>query len=132
MFSYIMLGTNNLAAAIAFYDPIMEMLGYPKAGGNEDGAAWGDLRSNRTTGFCIGRPFNREAATVGNGVMAAFSASSPEMIQQLYALALSLGGTDEGAPNYRPHYSEGFYAAYVRDMDGNKLAFVNYDFTDSL
>ncbi len=128
MFSYIMLGTNDLAAAIAFYDPIMEMLGYPKAGRSEDGAAWGDLISNCTTGFCIGRPFNRDAATTGNGVMVAFSASSPELIQQLHALALSLGGKDEGQPDYRPYYGEGFYAAYVRDLDGNKLAFVNYNF----
>ncbi len=39
MFSYIMLGTNDLPRAITFYDPLMEMLGYPRAGRNEEGAS---------------------------------------------------------------------------------------------
>lgn len=127
MFSYIMLGTNNLPAAIAFYDPLMELIGHPQAGRNEEGASWGTFNANGTTGLCVGRPFNKEKATVGNGVMVALKASSPEQIQQLHTLALSLGGTDEGTPGYRPQYGEGFYSAYVRDLDGNKLAFVYYD-----
>lgn len=60
----------------------------------------------------------------------ALNAESPEQIQQLHAIALTLGGTDEGEPGYRPHYGEGLYSAYIRDPDGNKLAFVYYDFTD--
>lgn len=129
MFSYVMLGTNHLSTAIAFYDPLMDKLGYPKAGRSEEGASWGTFSDNHTTGLCVGRPFNREPATTGNGVMVALNASSPEMIQQLHALALSLGGKNEGDPGYRPQYGEGFYSAYVRDPDGNKLAFVYYDKT---
>ncbi|WP_058914264.1 VOC family protein [Entomohabitans teleogrylli] len=128
MFSYIMLGTNNLQAAIAFYDPLMEVLGHTPDGRSEEGASWGTFKDNHTTGLCVGRPFNREAASVGNGAMVALNAPSTEVIQRLHALALSLGGSDEGAPGYRPHYGEGFYSAYVRDPDGNKLAFVYYDY----
>ena len=41
---------------------------------------------------------------------------------RLYAIAMTHGGSDEGAPGPR---GEGFYAAYFRDPDGNKLnAFV--------
>ncbi|MBW7982673.1 VOC family protein [Enterobacillus tribolii] len=127
MFSYMMFGTNNLPAAIAFYDPLMEILGHPQGGRSDEGASWGTFGDNNTLGFCIGRPFNQEPATVANGVMAAFNTPDPATIQRLHALALSLGGTDEGAPGYRPHYGEGFYSAYVRDPDGNKLAFVYYD-----
>ncbi len=58
--------------------------------------------------------------------MVALIARSAEHIQQLHALALNHGGTDEGAPGQRPHYGEGFYSAYVRDTDGNKLAYVYY------
>lgn len=126
MFSYIMLGTNNLPAAIAFYDPLIALLGHPQGGRGDEGASWGTFSGNQTTGLCVGRPYNREAAGVGNGAMVALNAPSPELIQQLHALALSLGGTDEGAPGLRPQYGEGFYSAYVRDPDGNKLAFVHY------
>lgn len=49
------------------------------------------------------------------------------IIDELHVLALKNRGTCEGAPGLRPRYGEGFYAAYVRDPDGNKLAFVCYD-----
>lgn len=126
MISYVMLGTNNLPAAVAFYDPLMALLGYPKAGRNDEGASWGTFSSNNTTGLCVGRPFNRQAASTGNGTMVALNASSVEQVMQVHALALSLGGKGEGVPGYRPQYGDGFYSAYVRDLDGNKLAFVHY------
>lgn len=126
MFSYIMLGTNNLARAVAFYDPLMELLGHPQGGRGEEGASWGTFNGNDTVGLCVGRPFDRADASVGNGVMVSLNAPSPEIIQRLHALALSLGGTDEGAPGRRPQYGDDFYSAYVRDPDGNKLAFVYY------
>ena len=126
MFSYIMLGTNDLPRAIGFYDPLMELLGHPKAGRGEEGASWGTFSENHTTGLCVGKPFDGQAAGVGNGTMVALNARSVEHIQQLHALALRLGGTDEGAPGHRPQYGQGFHSAYVRDPDGNKLAFVYY------
>ena len=46
------------------------------------------------------------------------------------ALALQLGGRDEGGPGHRPQYGDGFHSAYVRDPDGNKLAFVYYASAD--
>ena len=126
MFSYVMLGTNDLPRAIAFYDPLMELLGHPKGGRGEEGASWGTFSENHTTGLCVGKPFDGQAAGVGNGTMVALNARSVEHIQQLHALALRLGGTDEGAPGHRPQYGQGFHSAYVRDPDGNKLAFVYY------
>ncbi|PDP97639.1 glyoxalase [Klebsiella quasipneumoniae] len=126
MFSYVMLGTNDLPRAIRFYDPLMELLGHPKAGRNEQGASWGTFSDNHTIGLCVGMPFDRQPAGVGNGTMVALNARSIEQIRQLHELALNLGGADEGAPDHRPQYGQGFHSAYVRDPDGNKLAFVFY------
>ena len=47
MFSYIMLGTNDLPRAIRFYDPLMEMLGQPRSGRSELGASWGTTSSRQ-------------------------------------------------------------------------------------
>lgn len=91
MFSYVMLGTNDLQGAIRFYDPLMELLGHPKAGRNEGGASWGTFSNNYTIGLCVGRPFNQQPAGVGNGTMVALNTRSFEHIQQLYELAISLG-----------------------------------------
>ena len=46
--------------------------------------------------------------------------------------ALAYGGTSEGAPGLRLAYNPDFYAAYVRDPDGNKLAVVCRGFTAAL
>ena len=48
----------------------------------------------------------------------ALSAPSPDVIKQVWDLALANGATDEGAPGER---MPGFYGAYFRDLDGNKV-----------
>ena len=57
-------------------------------------------------------------ATVGNGVMVALQAASRDQVRRLYDIALANGGTCEGPPGPR---GGPFYAAYFRDLDGNKL-----------
>ena len=64
-----------------------------------------------------------DAATIGNGSMVALDAESRADVDAFYKAALAHGGTDEGAPGLRP-FHENFYAAYVRDPDGNKLSAV--------
>jgi predicted lactoylglutathione lyase len=64
-------------------------------------------------------PWDEKEATVGNGVMVALDAGSPEVVQKVYAKAMELGGTDEGEPG--PRGDAGFYGGYFRDLDGNKL-----------
>lgn len=63
-------------------------------------------------------PFDKRPASVGNGCMVALQAGSREQVDRVHARALGLGGSDEGAPGQR---MEGFYAAYFRVLDGNKL-----------
>ena len=53
--------------------------------------------------------------------MIALAAGGNDGVDRCHAKALSLGATDEGAPG--PRGDDGFYAAYCRDLDGNKLAF---------
>jgi len=74
VFSYIMLGTNDLPRAITFYDPLMKMLGYPRGGRNEDVAWWGVFNGNNTTALGVGRPFDKQDAMTGNGMMVALIA----------------------------------------------------------
>jgi predicted lactoylglutathione lyase len=71
-------------------------------------------------GVALAKPYDKKAATVGNGMMVALAAGSRENVDKLYAKAISLGASDEGKPGDR---GEGFYAAYFRDLDGNKLNF---------
>jgi predicted lactoylglutathione lyase len=115
MLGYITLGTNNLAKSAAFYDALATEIGATRTMETEKFIAWG--KPNSANLFLI-KPADGKAASVGNGVMAALVAKDAGQVDRIYKLAMSLGGKDEGPPGDR---GGGFYAAYFRDLDGNKL-----------
>ena len=116
MLAYTTIGTNDLPRAAAFYDELLSLIGAKRFMENEQFIAWGSSQDG--AGLGVTKPFDGQAATVGNGVMVALGADSRDTVDRLYAKALELGGSDEGRPGLR---FEGFYAAYFRDLDGNKL-----------
>ena len=118
MIGYVTLGTNNLARAAAFYDELLALLGAKRFMEEEKFIAWAS--SQEGAGLGITYPFDGKPATVGNGTMVALVVDSNAKVDALHAKALALGGKDEGAPG--PRGDSGFYAAYFRDLDGNKLA----------
>lgn len=120
MIGYIVLGTNDLDRATAFYDALLAEMGVERIMNLGDrGYGWAAAMDKPM--LCIMRPFNGEPATAGNGVMAAIAAESRDQVDRVYRKALELGGTDEGAPGLRAEGGDGFYAGYFRDLDGNKL-----------
>jgi len=112
-----MVGTNDIAKAAAFYDSLLAGMGAKRFMEEESFIAWAN--NPEQAGFCITKPFDKKAATVGNGVMVALVVDSPALVNSMHAKALSLGAKDEGAPG--PRGDSGFYAGYFRDLDGNKL-----------
>jgi catechol 2,3-dioxygenase-like lactoylglutathione lyase family enzyme len=131
MFTYICLGTRDLQRAAKFYDAVFHALGVKRcitAGEGEwDGwIGWGEYANGGATEIALWvcKPFNGKPATAGNGTMVALKASSWQQVDEFHAAAISTGGASEGAPGLRPQYNADFYACYVRDPDGNKLAVV--------
>lgn len=127
MFSYISLGTDDIARAITFYDAALAPLGHARIGGyDSDGtsAAWG--LDDPGPHLWVTQPFDGNPASVGNGTMVSFLAASRAAVDAFYRAAIAAGASDEGAPGLRPQYGAHFYAAYVRDPDGHKLNAVCY------
>ncbi len=122
-FLYLTLGTNDLTRAIRFYDAALAPLGLVRRAMMETEAGYGLPEDSRTR-LWITQPFDGRPATPGNGSMPALVAASPQAVRDFHAAALAHGGTDEGAPGLRP-YGPAFFAAYVRDPDGNKLSAVH-------
>ncbi|UDL06502.1 VOC family protein [Marinobacter sp. CA1] len=127
MFSHITVGTGNLREATEFYNAVLCHLGFQQRIVEPDGgplaACWvnGEAPLPR---FYVYEPFNGESASAGNGAMVAFSAPSVEAVDQAFKAAIELGGADEGQPGEREHYGKGYYGAYLRDLDGNKIHLV--------
>lgn len=118
MIGYVTLGTNDLPRAAAFYDDVLGVIGAKRDGENERYVSWGVAPDKPS--LCVIKPFDGQPATVGNGTMVSLFMPDVATVQAIHAKALALGGKDEGAPG--PRGTSGFYAAYFRDLDGNKLA----------
>ena len=102
-----------------FYDEVLGGLGAKRAIEMERMIAWSGPDGGAMFGMI--RPFHGDPPVVGNGVMIAQHMKDPAQVDALHAKALALGGKDEGAPGVR---FGTFYAAYFRDLDGNKVALV--------
>jgi catechol 2,3-dioxygenase-like lactoylglutathione lyase family enzyme len=116
MIGYVTLGTSDLARAARFYDAIAAEMGTARMMEWDGTIAWGTPGGGAGRGLT--RPFDGNAASVGNGTMVALEAKDQAQVQRIYEVALANGGSCEGPPGPR---GEGFYAAYFRDPDGNKL-----------
>ena len=117
MIGYCTLGTNDLLKATAFYDVLMEKFGARRVLTLDRGVFYGV--SSLELGVLL--PADGQPARVGNGNMVALQAESRGQVEDLYAQALALGASDEGAPGVRGADPDGFYGAYFRDPEGNKL-----------
>ncbi len=136
MFTYICFGTRNIAQAARFYDATMGALGHARCDVEHDPAwngwiGWGTYRDGgaHEIALWVCQPFDGKPATAGNGTMVALQARSWRQVDAFHAAARAHGGSCEGAPGLRLQYNPDFYAAYVRDPDGNKLAAICRGFT---
>ena len=123
MIGYATLGTNDPDRAKAFYDALLSEIGAKRV------MELPDARNMVFYGFAmdkpmlaITRPYDGSRATPGNGGMIALALKSREDVDRVHAKAVALGAADEGAPGLRGAAELGYYFAYFRDLDGNKLA----------
>tara|TARA_R110002072_G_scaffold13974_8_gene58226 strand:+ start:92 stop:469 length:378 start_codon:yes stop_codon:yes gene_type:complete len=115
---HVSLSVAELDRAGAFYDAALGALGYVRVWSAETAlgygvAGGGDKLALKTRGG--GQP--QTAA----GFHLAFTARDAAGVDAFHAAALAAGGNDEGAPGWRPHYGEGYYAAFVSDPDGHRI-----------
>lgn len=127
MFSHITVGANNIERAVVFYDALLKPLGLGQRTVEPDGGpisrCW-VAADSQLPRFYVYEPFDRDPASAGNGVMVAFEAASINAVDDAYVAGLLNGGINAGEPGLRPHYGAGYYGAYLRDPDGNKIHIV--------
>ena len=78
------------------------------------------------TVFSLERPVDGKRATAGNGTHVAFHAGRRNTVRACYKAGLANGGACEGAPAIRSEYDPHYYAAFLRDPDGNKIEIVTF------
>lgn len=121
MLTHITIGFDNVEEARAFYDHIMEPLGYSRAMDHGDMSAYGP--DGGRPQFMILKPRDGNPASSANGGTIELIAPNRASVDEFHRRALEKGGMDEGAPGPRP-FGENIYAAYIRDIGGHKVCAV--------
>jgi catechol 2,3-dioxygenase-like lactoylglutathione lyase family enzyme len=112
MLDHAAVNVTDLEAAKSFYSRALEPLGYSLMFEVGEFLGFGDAGSPN---FGVVR-----RDPVGGGHVA-FRCEDRAGVDAFFAAATAAGGSDNGPPGLRPHYHESYYAAYVRDADGNNI-----------
>ena len=116
--AHVSVGTRDVRAAGTFYDAVLSTLGIKRT---MEYLPFAIAYGFEQPEFWVQLPFDRSPATPGNGMHFCFRAESAAAVDAFHAAALRAGGRDDGPPGLRPDYTPNYYAAFVRDLDGNKL-----------
>jgi catechol 2,3-dioxygenase-like lactoylglutathione lyase family enzyme len=117
---HISLPAADLQRAAAFYDAVLGTLGLQRR--KESARAIGFGASGAVAPcFWVLQSAEKKAASPGMGLHVSFAAPTRAAVDAFHACALKAGGKDAGAPGLRPEYSQSFYGAFVRDLDGFKI-----------
>ena len=122
MIGYVTVGANDIDKARAFYGSLLGTLGAKELMKFDSGFTMYGTGPDKPM-VAVTKPYDKQPASVGNGMMVALAVDSRAKVDELYAKALSLGAKDEGKPGSRGELAPGqeFYGAYFRDLEGNKL-----------
>ena len=119
MIGYVTIGVNDMGRAKQFYGALLAEMGGKVLFDAGRIAFIGESLDNPSLAVCV--PYDENDPHPGNGNMVAIRANSKEHVGELHRKALELGATCDGEPGQR--VPDVFYGAYVRDFDGNKVAF---------
>jgi len=125
MLDHISIGVSDLARAASFYDTVLAAMGYVRLFTHERAVGYGKA-GDKDEQFAI-LSGGAEARSPGVGCHIAFTARVREAVDAFHAAAMSEGALDEGAPGPRPQYGAGYYAAFVRDLDGYRIEAVCHE-----
>jgi len=122
MIDHVSIAVRDLERSTRFYEDALAPLGYT-------------LREVRAKTVAFGKKYselwlNLRPDTMplpdDNGWHIALRASSTEAVKAFHAAAISAGATSDGVPGLRPQHGEGYFAAFVRDADGNRIEAVTF------
>jgi catechol 2,3-dioxygenase-like lactoylglutathione lyase family enzyme len=114
MFDHIGLRVKDLDRSVAFYSAALAGLGYVLCSQDESSASFGPPGEPALWLY----PATQHAHA---GTHLAFRAAQRKAVDQFYAEGLAAGGRDHGKPGLRADYGERYYAAFLRDLDGNNV-----------
>ena len=122
MIDHVSVAVRDVAAAVDFYEAVLAPLGFAKLDGRATSVGFG----KRYPEFWINQRASLAPIAPDSGAHIALRAASAEAVEAFHAAALAAGGACDGPPGLRPQHGEGYYAAFIRDPDGNRIEAVTF------
>lgn len=122
MIDHVSVAVRDLAAATRFYEAVLGAIGLTKLESRPATVGFGKTYPE----FWINLRADVTAVAPTSGAHVCFRARTTELIDTFHAAALQAGGESDGAPGLRPQHGAGYYAAFIRDPDGNRVEAVTF------
>ena len=122
MIDHVSVAVFDLAASTRFYEAVLTTLGFAKLEQRPATVGFGKAYPE----FWINLREGLSPLVEGNGAHVCFRARSTALVDAFHAAALAAGGVSDGAPGLRPQHGDGYYAAFIRDRDGNRIEAVTF------
>ncbi len=121
MIDHVSIGVRDLAAAAKFYEQVLATIGYAPLARHAETIGFGKTYPH----FWLNARPDR-APGGDDGAHVCLRTPDPAGVDAFHTEALAAGAADDGAPGPRPEYDEGYYAAFIRDPDGNRVEVVTF------
>jgi catechol 2,3-dioxygenase-like lactoylglutathione lyase family enzyme len=122
MIDHISIPVRDLAASTRFYEAVLAPLGMTRLETRPATVGFGKSYPE----FWLNLRHDLAPVPIGHGAHVCLRARSTETVDAFHAAALAAGGTSDGAPGLRTQHGEGYYAAFIRDADGNRVEVVTF------
>ena len=122
MIDHVSVPVRDLVVSTRFYETVLGALGMSKLEQRPATVGFGKTYAE----FWINLCGDLTPAAAGSGAHVCFRARTADTVDAFHAAALAAGGADDGRPGLRPQHGEGYYAAFIRDLDGNRLEAVTF------
>lgn len=122
MIDHVSLGVNDLDRAARFYEAVLGTLGFAKLEVRPATVGFG----KRYPEFWLNLRAAMAPVPADSGAHVCVRARDTAAVDAFHAAALAAGGSSDGAPGLRGQHGRGYYAAFVRDLDGNRVEAVTF------
>ena len=123
MIDHVSIAVSDLSRATRFYQAVLGAIGYEALDVRGSTVGFGKKYSE----FWLNARPDMELLPANNGGHICLRVRSTEMVDAFHVAALANGGTSAGEPALRPHDGpNGYYAAFIRDHDGNRIEAVTF------
>lgn len=122
MIDHVSIPVRDLKTSAAFYNALLATLGMSRLREGTRTVGYGKTYPE----FWLNLRANLSPSAADSGAHVCLRAPHAQAVDAFHAAALAAGGASDGAPGKRPEYAARYYAAFIRDRDGNRIEAVTF------